>query len=394
MLLLASEIKDAVVWIQLFGERLDALASAPVGQQYEGLRRRSGQEARIPATDSPVPPAAEELLHASLLTGKKWGETLRWLAPVATAQGLPSPQPVEPRRLLKSEQWSQGVTHQGGPGLSKLGVGAEGGFRLMAQRVVISGASRGIGAALAEAMAEPGVALLLLARNEENLHRVAARCRAKGAQVCWMALDVRHRVAVVDAVKTFAQAGGVQLLIANAGTVSLERTPTDRGPDWERLQDQIHHNLSCTLSLLQAGLSLPEDHRLRLHCVVVSSLNAFLALGEAPGYCVAKAAQRSLVEALEDFYACRPAPATDVFFSQVFPGFVATAMAEGYPGPRPLECSAEQAAQRILRGVRARRRIILFPRRLALLLWLGQRLPKPVLRWMMAPSRAYRGSWP
>lgn len=264
----------------------------------------------------------------------------------------------------------------------------------MTQRVVISGASRGIGAALAEAMAAPGIDLLLLARDEEKLHGVAERCRGKGAEVCWRALDVRCREAVADSVNGFARAGGVHLLIANAGSVSLEGIPTDRGPDWERLQDQIHDNLIGTLSLLRAGLSLPAQQRRKLHCVVVNSLNSFLALGEAPGYCVAKAAQHALVEALEDFYACRPSPHTEVFFSQVFPGFVATAMAEGYPGPRPLECSAEHAAKRILRGVRARHRIILFPRRLALLLWVGQWLPKPILRWIMAPGRAYSGSLP
>ncbi|WP_416238052.1 SDR family NAD(P)-dependent oxidoreductase [Synechococcus sp. BA-124 BA4] len=264
----------------------------------------------------------------------------------------------------------------------------------MVQKVVISGASRGIGAALAEVMASPGIALLLLARNEDCLHRVAERCRAKGALVYWRALDVRNREDVAESVAEFARDGGIQVIIANAGTVSLERTPTDRGPDWERLQDQIHHNLSCTLSLLQVGLSLPVEQRRHLHCVVVSSLNAFLALGEAPGYCVAKAAQHSLVEALEDFYAARPAPETEVFFSQVFPGFVATGMAEGYPGPRPFQCTAQSAAHRILRGVRARRRIILFPRRLALLIWIGQWLPKALLRWIIAPGRAYRGSLP
>lgn len=264
----------------------------------------------------------------------------------------------------------------------------------MVQKVVISGASRGMGAALAEAMASPGIALLLLARNEENLRRVAERCRANGAQVHWRALDVRNREDVSECVAAFAQGGGIQLLIANAGIVTLESTPTDRGPDWEQLQNQIYSNLSCTLSLLEAGLSLPANHRLQLHCVVVSSLNAFLALGEAPGYCVAKAAQHSLVEALEDFYASRPSPATEVFFSQVFPGFVATGMAKGYPGPRPFQCTAEHAARRILRGVRARQRIIIFPRRLALLIWIGRWLPKAVLRWVIAPGRAYRSSWP
>jgi short-subunit dehydrogenase len=264
----------------------------------------------------------------------------------------------------------------------------------MVRKVVISGASRGIGAALAEAMASPGIALLLLARNEENLHRVAERCRASGAQVYVRALDVRNREDVSECLATFAQGGGLQLLIANAGTVFLEPTPTDRGPDWERLQDQIHSNLSSTISLLEAGLSLPVEHRLHLHCVVVSSLNAFLALGEAPGYCMAKAAQHSLVDALEDFYASRPAPETEIVFSQVFPGFVATGMAEGYPGPRPFQCTAQEAAHRILRGVRARRRIIIFPRRLALLIWIGRWLPKALLRWVMAPGRAYRSSWP
>ena len=259
---------------------------------------------------------------------------------------------------------------------------------------MISGASRGIGAALAEAMAAPGIALLLLARDGDCLRRVAERCRAKGALVNWKAVEVRNRDEVAESVAVFANDGGIQVIVANAGTVSLERTPTDRGPDWERLQDQIHHNLSCTLSLLQVGLSLPVEQRLHLHCVVVSSLNAFLALGEAPGYCVAKAAQHSLVESLEDFYATRPAPETEVFFTQVFPGFVATAMADGYLGPRPLECSAEHAAHRILRGVRARRRIIFFPRRLAFLLWIGRRLPKALLRWIIAPGRAYRGSLP
>lgn len=264
----------------------------------------------------------------------------------------------------------------------------------MAQRVVISGASRGIGAALAEAMAEPGVALLLLARHGESLRQVAERCVEKGAEVCWRALDLRHREAVADAVEAFASSGGVHLLIANAGVVALEDRPSDQGPDWEQLREQIDHNLSCTLSLLQAGLTLPLEHRPHLHCVVVSSLNAFLPLGDAPGYCVAKAAQHALVEALEDFYACRPEPGNEVVFSQVFPGFVATGMATEYPGPRPFECTAEQAAQRILRGLRAGHNIIVFPRRMALLLWIGQRLPKSILRWILAPGRAYRGSWP
>ena len=264
----------------------------------------------------------------------------------------------------------------------------------MAERVVITGASSGIGAALAEAMAAPGVHFLLIARSGDALQRVAELCESRGACVICAALDLRDRKGVLDVVASFAQGGGVQVLVANAGVVELEAWPSDQGPNWDRLRSQIDDNLNCTLSVLEAGLSLPVDQRLRLHCVVVSSLNAFLALGEAPGYCTAKAAQKALVEALADFYGCRRSPQSRVRFSTVFPGFVATGMAQHYVGPRPFQLTSEQAAVRILRGVRAGRRRIVFPRRLAALQWLGERLPPACMRRAIASNRAFRAVCP
>ena len=63
--------------------------------------------------------------------------------------------------------------------------------------LVISGASRGLGAALAERFAAPGVTLRLLARTESGLAETAERCTARGAMVETAALDVRDGATVV-----------------------------------------------------------------------------------------------------------------------------------------------------------------------------------------------------
>lgn len=262
----------------------------------------------------------------------------------------------------------------------------------MAERLVITGASGGIGAALAEELAAPGVEMLLLARQSTPLSSVAMRCTRRGATVFSSPVDVRDRDAVTKAVAEFAQHGGVQLVIANAGVVSLEQMPVDGGPDWDLLWNQVHDNLACALSLIEASLRLPIEQRKSLHCVVVSSMNALLPVGEAPGYSAAKAAQKALVEALEDYYACRRKPSCVVRFTTVFPGFVATGMAKGYRGPRPFELTAQQAACRIAKGINGRHRQIIFPRRLAILLWLKKALPTRWTRLLIASSRAFRDS--
>ena len=264
----------------------------------------------------------------------------------------------------------------------------------MTRRIVISGASRGLGSALARALAAPGTDLLLLARTASELSQVAESCRAQGASVIAQCLDMRDRAAVHPVVAAFAAKAEIHLLIANAGVLSLEAWPDDDGPDWRELHRQFNDNLACTLSLLEAGLSLPIHQRRDLHLVVISSLNALFPVAEAPGYCMAKAAQRALIQSLEDYYACRKHRRTQIRFTTVFPGFIATGMANGYPGRRPWQCSPEQAAQRIVRGLKQRKRIIVFPRRLALLVFLARALPSRWVRPLISAQRAFTAPSP
>lgn len=257
-------------------------------------------------------------------------------------------------------------------------------------RIVISGASRGLGSALAQALAAPGVDLLLLARTASDLTNVSQLCSAQGACVRVNCLDLRDESAVSQAVAGFAHDKELHLVIANAGAVSLESWPDENGPDWQQLSSQISDNMACTLSLLGAALSLPPQRRRGLHLVVISSLNALLPLAEAPGYCVAKAAQKALMEALEDYYDSRRSPQSQLFFTTVFPGFINTGMAHDYPGPRPFQFSAEQAARKILKGLRRKERHIVFPRRLAVLVTFARMLPKPLLRKLISSHRAFK----
>lgn len=88
------------------------------------------------------------------------------------------------------------------------------------RHIVISGASRGLGAALAHGFAAPGTRLFLTARSAEALAKVAAFCRVAGAEVEILACDIRDQASLAPALLAFDDGAPVDLIIANAGTSS------------------------------------------------------------------------------------------------------------------------------------------------------------------------------
>jgi NADP-dependent 3-hydroxy acid dehydrogenase YdfG len=83
--------------------------------------------------------------------------------------------------------------------------------------VAITGASSGIGAALALKLARPGCRLALIGRNEARLAEVAASCRERGASCAHAAMDIREAAKLAAFLAQFAEEGSIDLLIANAG---------------------------------------------------------------------------------------------------------------------------------------------------------------------------------
>jgi short-subunit dehydrogenase len=210
--------------------------------------------------------------------------------------------------------------------------------------VVISGASRGLGAALARRFAAPGVRLLLVARSAEALADVAADCRARGADVAVAALDVRDAAALAAALAEFEARGPVDLAVANAGTSA--GTAPDGSPEaGEAAAMQVAVNLLGAMHLV--GPLLPGMLARGCGAIgLVASVAAFRGLPDMPGYCASKAGLLAWGEALRAAHG----PA-GIKVSVICPGFFDSAMGERLAGPKPLRLGLEAAAERTHRAL-------------------------------------------
>jgi short-subunit dehydrogenase len=159
-------------------------------------------------------------------------------------------------------------------------------------RALVTGASKGIGRALAEALAARGAAVGLVARGAEELEALAARL---GPRAMVLPCDVGDAAQVADAVERFAAAaGGLDLAIANAGVAHYGRFE-DQDPELHERMTRINwlgtvHTARAALQHLRAGGGGG--------LVIVSSGAALRTFPEAAVYGATKAAQRALAEGL------------------------------------------------------------------------------------------------
>lgn len=153
--------------------------------------------------------------------------------------------------------------------------------------VIVTGASRGLGAAIARWLAKAGAAVTLMARSEENLKQVAADVRRLGGSPLVVAADVSDVDACRLAVQTtLEEFGRIDALVNNAGVVQPLAPIAETNPeDWRR---NIEVNLFASYYLVRATISNLREHKGRI--VNVSSGAANLALATVSAYCTGKAA--------------------------------------------------------------------------------------------------------
>ncbi|MCW2272616.1 SDR family NAD(P)-dependent oxidoreductase [Rhodoblastus acidophilus] len=242
-----------------------------------------------------------------------------------------------------------------------------------ARSIAITGASGGLGRALALSYAAPGVTLHLLGRSETRLVETAALARQRGAETRTAALDVRDSSAMAAFLREGDARAAIDCLIGNAG-VTWGSRPDGELEDFAGIRGVMEINfggaLNSFLPLIDSML-----RRGRGQIGLVSSIAAFAPQADCAGYAASKAALLALALSLRA--ALSP---HGLRVNAICPGFVDTPMAARYIGWKPSMVSAEYAAQLIQRGLARDKAIIAFPRGLYLAARLQQILPESLRR--------------
>jgi short-subunit dehydrogenase len=240
--------------------------------------------------------------------------------------------------------------------------------------IVITGASSGIGEALAVYYAKCGARLGLIGRNPARLQDVAARCRAAGASDIELGvIDVCARAELHAWVANFDAKYPIDLLIAGAGIVGGAASPGGY-ESAEVSRDILATNVLGTVNAIHAVL----PGMLRRGCgqiAVISSLAGFVSLPDLPSYSASKSAIMKYALSLRDALRGR-----GIRVNVACPGFVDTPMAGQLGGYKPFLIAPRAAAGAIARGLARDQRIIAFPFLLAWLTRLAVFLPGWLVR--------------
>lgn len=255
---------------------------------------------------------------------------------------------------------------------------------LLGSHVLITGASSGIGAALAQYYARPDTALSLAGRDQERLTLIAEACRSKGAAVFFETLDVCDRAAMERWIAACDERQPLTLVIANAGISAGTGGGLERAEQTRRI---FAANIDGTVNTVMPAIDAMRARK-RGQIAIVSSLAGYRGMPGAPAYSASKGAIKIWGEGL------RGALIRDgIDVSVVCPGFVITGMTKVNQFPMPFLMDADRAAAIIGRGLARGHGRIAFPWPMAALAWLGATLPNRVAEWITRslPSKEREG---
>ena len=243
----------------------------------------------------------------------------------------------------------------------------------------ITGASSGIGRALAIALAQRGVKVVASARSQAKLTEIAGQHPG----ISSLPVDVTALVAMAEASRSItATLGPIDLAVFNAGiweamsvrNFSAAKAARSMAVNYQGIVNGIEAILP---GMLERGTG---------HIGLVASVAGYRGLGPTAAYGPSKAAVINLAETLNNNLAMR-----GIKVSVINPGYVDTAMTRGNPFAMPFMVSAEDAAHRILRGLEKGKFEIAFPWQLVLLMKLARLMPNGLFFWyartVLAPQR-------
>ena len=234
------------------------------------------------------------------------------------------------------------------------------------KHIAITGASSGIGAALAEAYAAPGVIVSLQGRNMVRLNAVAEKVERRGGRATIKVLDVTDAAGMKEWLVSCDKLQPIDLVIANAGISA----GTGRGAESAAQAHAIFAtNVMGVLNTVHPIIPLMTERK-KGQIAIMASLAGFRGLSGAPSYGASKAAVRIYGEGLRGALARH-----GIEVNVICPGFVKTPMTEVNRFPMPFLMTPERAATIIKQGLELNRPRIAFPWPMYALVWLFSILP-------------------
>lgn len=221
-------------------------------------------------------------------------------------------------------------------------------------RILITGATGGLGRALVRRYARPGVALSLWGRDAGGLAELAEVCRTAGAEVTCLSQDLTDIDATLAALVEQDRQAPFDLAIFASGRGDY-RAPGALVEDMATVALLGTVNFTAP-SAMAAALAARMAKRGRGRIVLVGSAAGHHTLPFAMAYAASKAGLAHFAEALR--IAVRP---HGVSVTLVSPGFIDTAAGRMVPGPKPLLMSADSVAARIAKAAASGKARVIFP---------------------------------
>lgn len=247
--------------------------------------------------------------------------------------------------------------------------------------VLITGASSGLGRALALAYAEPGVQLGLLARRREELDRLASEVKAGGATPHVLVGDVTDADQTQELLATLKRnSGGLDIAIANAGIGEGRRSARF---DAKKVAQVFQVNL---IGLSNTLLPALEIMRKQGHGTLVgmASVAAYRAMPGSLAYSTSKGAVLTFMEGL-----AMELEETNIHALALCPGFVRTPLTDKNGFSMPFMLEADVAAERMRRAIDRKKSRYTFPFPMAVAGQLLKRLPRRAVVRLLRKSASH-----